>query len=87
MKENKYFLCSMSYEVSSQRMVEEIYYDYVPMIITYHFFLLFNEVLNKEFFSIKVREKDIPNLKTIILGISGRRYMSMNFRISEVREN
>eukprot|EP00253_Pinus_taeda_P026730 PITA_26730 len=87
MKDSKYCLCPMGYEVSSPRLVEAIYYDCVPVIIADHFFLPFSEVLNWESFSITVAEKDIPNLKTILLGISGRRYMSMQLRLSKVRKH
>ncbi|XP_057845655.2 probable glycosyltransferase At3g07620 isoform X2 [Cryptomeria japonica] len=87
MKESKFCICPMGYEVNSPRMVEAIYYDCVPVIIADNFFLPFSEVLKWQSFSVIVAEKDIPNLKNILLGISEKRYLTMYFRVGKVRKH
>jgi Exostosin family len=78
MKTSKYCICPMGYEVNSPRIVEAIYYECVPVIIADNFILPFEEVLDWSVFSVVVPEKDIPNLKNILLGISLRRYLKMH---------
>ncbi|KAJ4759061.1 Exostosin family protein [Rhynchospora pubera] len=78
MKSSKYCICPMGYEVNSPRIVEAIYYECVPVIIADNFVLPFEEVLDWSAFSVVVPEKDIPNLKRILLGIPLRRYLKMH---------
>ncbi|KAF3340032.1 putative glycosyltransferase [Carex littledalei] len=78
MKTSKYCICPMGFEVNSPRIVEAIYYECVPVIIADNFVLPFEEVLDWSVFSVVVPEKDIPNLKNILLGISLRRYLKMH---------
>ncbi|KAG8056056.1 hypothetical protein GUJ93_ZPchr0001g30346 [Zizania palustris] len=60
----------MGYEVNSSRIVEALYYECVPVIIADNFVLSPSEVV--------VAEKDIPDLKKILQGISLRKYVSMH---------
>ncbi|KAL6002522.1 hypothetical protein ACLOJK_034455 [Asimina triloba] len=77
MQSSKFCLCPMGYEVNSPRIVEAIYAECVPVIIADNFVPPFNEVLNWSAFSVIMDEKDIPNLKQILLSIPLRRYLSM----------
>lgn len=78
MKNSRFCLCPMGYEVNSPRIVEAFYYECVPVIIADNFVLPFSEVLDWTAFSVVVAEKDIPDLKKILQGISLRRYVAMH---------
>ncbi|EOA20135.1 hypothetical protein CARUB_v10000423mg [Capsella rubella] len=87
MKTSKYCICAKGFEVNSPRVVEAIFYDCVPVIISDNFVPPFFEVLNWESFAIFVPEKDIPNLKKILMSIPERRYKSMQMRVKKVQKH
>jgi hypothetical protein len=87
MKSSKYCICPMGYEVNSPRIVEAIYYECVPVIIADNFVLPFSEVLDWSAFSVVVAEKDIPNLKEILLAIPLRRYLKMQINVKMVQKH
>ncbi|KAK8453225.1 hypothetical protein SEVIR_5G248100v4 [Setaria viridis] len=78
MKNSRFCLCPMGYEVNSPRIVEALYYECVPVIIADNFVLPLSEVLDWSAFSVVVAEKDIPDLKRILQGIPLRRYVAMH---------
>ncbi|KAK6944935.1 Exostosin, GT47 domain [Dillenia turbinata] len=80
MKSSKFCLCPKGYEVNSPRVVEAIFYECVPVIISDNFVPPFFEVLDWHAFSIILAEKDIPNLKDILLSIPKEKYLEMQFR-------
>lgn len=57
------------------------------MIIADNFIPPLNEVLNWEAFSVIVAEKDIPNLKEILLAIPMKRYLSMQNNVKKVQKH
>ncbi|KAK7320792.1 hypothetical protein VNO77_30596 [Canavalia gladiata] len=87
MKSSKYCICARGYEVNSPRVVEAIFYECVPVIISDNFVPPFFEALNWESFSVIVLEKDIPNLKNILLSIPEKRYLSMQMRVKKVQKH
>ncbi|KAJ6796681.1 putative glycosyltransferase [Iris pallida] len=87
MKSSKFCICPMGYEVNSPRIVEAIYAECVPVIIADNFVLPFDEVLNWSSFSVVVPEKDIPNLRDILLGISLRRYISLQTGVKQLQRH
>lgn len=87
MKSSKYCICAKGYEVNSPRVVEAILYECVPVIISDNFVPPFFEVLNWESFAVFVLEKDIPNLKKILLSIPKRRYREMQMRVKKVQQH
>eukprot|EP00246_Nothoceros_aenigmaticus_P018171 TRINITY_DN9408_c0_g1_i1.p1 TRINITY_DN9408_c0_g1~~TRINITY_DN9408_c0_g1_i1.p1 ORF type:complete len:653 (-),score=102.87 TRINITY_DN9408_c0_g1_i1:470-2428(-) len=87
MKRSKFCICAAGYEVNSPRVVESIYYECVPVIIADNFVLPFSDVLDWSAFSITVPEKDIPNLKQILLGVSDERYRDMQSRLKYVKQH
>ncbi|KAK8475346.1 hypothetical protein V6N13_031209 [Hibiscus sabdariffa] len=87
MKSSKYCLCPRGYEVNSPRVVEAIFYECVPVIISDNFVPPFFEVLNWESFAIFVLEKDIPNLKKILLSIPEKRYLQMQLRVRKIQQH
>ncbi|KAG8077353.1 hypothetical protein GUJ93_ZPchr0007g6423 [Zizania palustris] len=78
MKNSRFCLCPMGYEVNSPRIVEALYYECVPVIIADNFVLPLSEVLDWRSFAVVVAEKDIPDLKKILQGISLRKYVAMH---------
>ncbi|KAI4337495.1 hypothetical protein L6164_015904 [Bauhinia variegata] len=87
MKSSKYCICAKGYEVNSPRVVEAIFYECVPVIISDNFVPPFFEVLNWESFAVFVLEKDIPNLKNILLSIPNKRYLRMQMRVKKVQQH
>ncbi|XP_027330758.1 probable glycosyltransferase At5g03795 [Abrus precatorius] len=87
MKSSKYCICAKGYEVNSPRVVEAIFYECVPVIISDNFVPPFFEALNWESFAVIVMEKDIPNLKNILLSIPNKRYLSMLMRVKKVQQH
>uniref|UniRef100_A0A6P3ZUR8 probable glycosyltransferase At3g07620 n=1 Tax=Ziziphus jujuba TaxID=326968 RepID=A0A6P3ZUR8_ZIZJJ len=87
MKSSKYCICARGYEVNSPRVVEAIFYDCVPVIISDNYVPAFFEILNWESFAVFVLEKDIPNLKNILLSISEERYMEMYMGVKKVQQH
>ncbi|CAL0305649.1 unnamed protein product [Lupinus luteus] len=87
MKNSKYCICAKGYEVNSPRVVEAIFYECVPVIISDNFVPPFFEVLNWESFAVIIREKDIPNLKSILLSIPEKRYLEMQMMVKKVQQH
>ncbi|KAL2346938.1 hypothetical protein Fmac_000938 [Flemingia macrophylla] len=87
MKSSKYCICAKGYEVNSPRVVEAIFYECVPVIISDNFVPPFFEVLNWESFAVFVEEKDIPNLKNILLSIPLKRYLEMQIMVKRVQQH
>ncbi|KAK4340789.1 hypothetical protein RND71_039290 [Anisodus tanguticus] len=87
MKSSKYCICAKGYEVNSPRVVEAIFYECVPVIISDNFVPPFFETLNWEAFAIFVPEKDISKLKDILVSIPEKRYREMQRRVKLVQQH
>lgn len=87
MRSSKYCICAKGYEVNSPRVVEAIFYECVPVIISDNFVPPFFETLNWESFAVFVLEKDIPNLKDILLSIPEKRFRQMQMRVKKVQQH
>ncbi|CAN6449131.1 unnamed protein product [Victoria cruziana] len=87
MKKSRYCLCPSGYEVASPRIVEAIYLGCVPVILKEGYVLPFSDVLNWKAFSVTVPVSEIKNLKKILMGISTRRYLTMQRRVKLVRRH
>ncbi|XP_050367233.1 probable glycosyltransferase At5g03795 [Argentina anserina] len=87
MKSSKYCLCPKGYEVNSPRVVEAIFYECIPVIISDNFVPPFFEVLNWGSFSLILAEKDIPNLKDILLSIPEEKYLQMQLAVKKVQKH
>ncbi|PPS09620.1 hypothetical protein GOBAR_AA11018 [Gossypium barbadense] len=87
MKSSKYCICAKGYEVHTPRVVESIYYECVPVIISDNYVPPFFEVLNWEAFAILVQEKDIPSLRNILLSIPEEKYLEMHARVKLVQRH
>ncbi|XP_052198643.1 probable glycosyltransferase At3g07620 [Diospyros lotus] len=87
MKSSKYCVCARGTGVHSPRVVEAIYHECVPVIISDNYEPPFFEVLEWEAFSVFVLEKDIPNLRNILLSIPEDRYLAMQQRVKLVQQH
>ncbi|GKV06673.1 hypothetical protein SLEP1_g18533 [Rubroshorea leprosula] len=87
MKSSKYCICARGYEVHTPRVVEAIYHECVPVIISDNYVPPFFEVLNWETFSVFVQEKDILNLRNILLSIPEKKYLEMQTRVKLVQQH
>lgn len=87
MKSSKYCLCPKGYEVNSPRLVEAIFYECVPVIISDNFVPPFFEILDWGAFSIILAEKEIPNLKRILTSIPEEKYREMQLRVRKVQRH
>ncbi|KAK4490968.1 hypothetical protein RD792_001689 [Penstemon davidsonii] len=87
MKSSKYCISAKGYEVYSPRVMEAIFYECVPVIISDNYVPPFFETLNWESFAVFVLEKDIPDLKKILLSIPEERYLEMQQRVKQVQKH
>ncbi|KAI3468210.1 hypothetical protein Pfo_024873 [Paulownia fortunei] len=87
MKSSKYCISAKGYEAYTPRVVEAIFYECVPVIISDNYVPPFFETLNWESFAIFVLEKDIPNLKNILMSIPEQRYIKMQQRVRQVQKH
>ncbi|XP_052208796.1 probable glycosyltransferase At5g03795 [Diospyros lotus] len=87
MRSSRYCICARGYAVHSPRVVESIFYECVPVIISDNYVPPFFEVLNWESFAVFVLEKDIPNLKNILLSITEEKYLEMQKRVKMVQQH
>lgn len=68
-------------------MVEALYTGCVPVLIKDHYVPPFSDVLNWKSFAVEIPVEDIPNLKSILTGISSRQYIRMQRRGVTVRRH
>lgn len=87
MKTSKYCLCPRGYEVNSPRVVEAIFYECVPVIISDNYVPPFFEVLNWVEFAVFVPELDIPRLNQILRSISDDKYLSLQMGVRKVQKH
>ncbi|PON67804.1 Exostosin-like [Parasponia andersonii] len=87
MKSSKYCISAKGYEGNTPRVVEAIFYECVPVIISDNYVPPFFDVLNWESFAVFVLEKDIPNLKNILISITEKRYRQMQMTVKRVQQH
>ncbi|XP_059284190.1 probable glycosyltransferase At3g07620 [Lycium ferocissimum] len=87
MKRSKFCLCPSGYEVASPRIVEAIYAECVPVLISQNYVLPFSDVLDWDKFSVQVSVSELPKLKDILLGISEERYEKLLEGVSQVQRH
>ncbi|KAF3444222.1 hypothetical protein FNV43_RR13912 [Rhamnella rubrinervis] len=87
MKKSKFCLCPSGYEVASPRVVEAIYAECVPVLISDGYIPPFSDVLKWKSFSVIIKVNDIPNIKDILMGISQRQYLRLHRRVKQVQRH
>ncbi|CAA6666022.1 unnamed protein product [Spirodela intermedia] len=87
MKSSKFCVCPRGYEVNSPRIVEALFYECVPVIISDGYVPPFFEVLDWEAFAVFVPERDIPRLKEILTAISEEKYRALQAGVRRVQQH
>ncbi|RAL39335.1 hypothetical protein DM860_002868 [Cuscuta australis] len=87
LRNSRFCLCPSGYEVASPRVVEAIYAECVPVLISEGYAAPFSDVLNWKAFSVAVAVEDIGRLKEILMGISGSQYVRMQRRVKQVQRH
>ncbi|XP_051137129.1 probable glycosyltransferase At3g07620 isoform X2 [Andrographis paniculata] len=87
MKSSKYCISAKGYEAYTPRVMEAIFYECVPVIISDNYVPPFFETLNWESFAVFVLEKDTPNLKRILESIPEKTYLKMQERVRRVQKH
>ncbi|OIW03104.1 hypothetical protein TanjilG_07256 [Lupinus angustifolius] len=87
MLNSKFCLCPSGYEVASPRIVESIYAECVPVILSNNYVLPFSDVLQWEAFSLKVDVSDIPRLREILSAIPEDEYLRLKEGVKIVRRH
>ncbi|KAF5960634.1 hypothetical protein HYC85_001843 [Camellia sinensis] len=85
LKNSRFCLCPSGYEVASPRVVEAIYAECVPVLISDSYVLPFSDVLDWKAFSVSAAIKDIPHIKKILMGISQNQYLRLHRRVKQVQ--
>ncbi|KAK7351375.1 hypothetical protein VNO77_10776 [Canavalia gladiata] len=87
MLNSKFCLCPSGYEVASPRIVESIYAECVPVILSKNYVLPFSDVLRWEAFSVQVDVSDIPRLKEVLTAIPESKYRKLKQGVKAVRRH
>ncbi|XP_050204916.1 probable glycosyltransferase At5g03795 isoform X2 [Mercurialis annua] len=87
LKKSRFCLCPSGYEVASPRIVEALYTECVPVLISDNYVPPFSDVLNWKAFSVQIKVEDIPKIKDILMGISQSQYLRMQRRVKQVQRH
>ncbi|CAI9100416.1 OLC1v1037414C1 [Oldenlandia corymbosa var. corymbosa] len=87
MKTSKYCICARGYDVHTPRVIESIYFECVPVIISDNYVPPLFDVFEWESFAVFVLEEDIPNLRNILLSIPESKYIEMQNRVKLVQRH
>ncbi|KAG9449176.1 hypothetical protein H6P81_009141 [Aristolochia fimbriata] len=87
MKSSRYCICARGYGVHTPRVVEAIFYECVPVIISDNYVPPFFEIFDWEAFAVFVPEIGIPKLKDILLSIPEEKYLTMQGGVKRVQQH
>ncbi|KAJ9167719.1 hypothetical protein P3X46_019323 [Hevea brasiliensis] len=87
MLQSKFCLCPSGHEVASPRIVEAIYAECIPVILSKHYVLPFSDVLRWEAFSVKVNVSEIPRLKEVLRSVPEEKYLKLKEGLKAVRRH
>ncbi|KAL1532658.1 putative glycosyltransferase [Salvia divinorum] len=87
MLKSKFCLCPSGYEVASPRIVEAIYAECIPVILSDHYVLPFSDVLRWEAFSIQVNVTEIVRLKEILMAVTEDEFLRLKEGLRAIRKH
>lgn len=87
MESSKYCLCPSGWEVASPRVVEAIYAECVPVLISQDYVLPYSDVLDWDKFSVRVSVGDLPELKRILMRIGDDEYEALRHRLRQAQRH
>lgn len=85
--QSRFCLCPSGYEVASPRMVEALYAECVPVIVSESYVLPFSDVLRWEEFSVAVPMEELPRLKGILEAVPPSELMRMREGVKAVKRH
>ncbi|EEF46938.1 probable glycosyltransferase At5g25310 [Ricinus communis] len=85
MLRSKFCLCPSGHEVASPRIVESIYAECVPVILSDHYVLPFSDVLRWDAFSIQLNVSEIPRLEEVLRSVPEEKYERLKEGLRTVR--
>lgn len=87
MLQSKFCLCPSGHEVASPRIVEAIYAECVPVVLSKNYVLPFSDVLRWEAFSMQVDVLEIPRLKEVLRAVPEDKYRRLKEGLRVVRRH
>ncbi|KAH0988752.1 hypothetical protein GBA52_000235 [Prunus armeniaca] len=87
MLKSRFCLCPSGHEVASPRIVEAIYAECVPVILSEHYALPFSDVLRWEAFSVRVEVSEIWRLKEVLMAVPEEKYSLLVENLRVVRRH
>ncbi|KAG6422631.1 hypothetical protein SASPL_113008 [Salvia splendens] len=87
LRSSRFCLCPSGYEVASPRVVEAIYSECIPVLISDGYLPPLGDVLNWSEFSLVIEVKNIANIRKILTSISEEKYLRMYERLRQVQKH
>ncbi|WOL13588.1 hypothetical protein Cni_G25999 [Canna indica] len=87
MLQSRFCLCPSGFEVASPRIVEAIYAECVPVILSEGYVLPFSDVLRWEAFSVAVKVEEVSRLRQILEGVSKEEMRKLREGLKAVKKH
>ncbi|XP_047319771.1 probable glycosyltransferase At3g07620 [Impatiens glandulifera] len=87
MMKSRFCICPSGWEVASPRIVEAIYSECVPVLISQKYVLPFSDVLDWGAFSVEISVEEIPEMKKILMAIGDDEYLKMQENVKMVQKH
>ncbi|KAK8941774.1 putative glycosyltransferase [Platanthera guangdongensis] len=84
---SKFCICPGGSQVNSARIADSIHYGCVPVILSDYYDLPFQDILDWRKFALVLKEKDVYQLKSILMSISEEGFVSLHKGLVEVQKH